>query len=140
MEWNAVPECEITDAVPSESFPEPSLAPASTDGRELRRKRIADYEAAGLAKPDPFDACLVAVNADLIGIASEMGEAIKQTFTKGMPTAEDMRRLSPALNDYLKVTRQLDRLMQMQVRSAEARNREDSPDKTADDGVARPSQ
>ncbi len=122
MEANDIPEGQMPAASANENSPEsPPDVEVSTHGRDARRKRIADYEAAGLAKPDPGDACLAIINTDLIGLASDLADAIKESLTEGQTKADSVRRIEPALNNYLKVTRQVERFMQLEVRAAEAR-------------------
>ena len=72
----------------------------------------------GLAKTDALEACLSAVNADLIYIAFEMGSEIKQSYSAQSTTMNKMRKVETILDAYLRVTRQMDRLTQLELRAA----------------------
>ena len=125
MEANDIFERQAPDASVNDTNSESSAeVQASTPGHDVRRKRIADYEATGLAKPDPGDACLAAMKADLMGLAFVLVDAIKESLTEGPTKADGVRRCEPALSSYLKVTRQVDRFTQLEVRAAEARKHE----------------
>ena len=91
------------------------------ESHSLRRKRVAEYESVGLEKLDPLEACLAAINADLIRISFSLGDVIQQSLATETATAETVRRVEATLNNQLRVTRQIDRFAQLEVRAAEAR-------------------
>jgi hypothetical protein len=103
----------------------PPECPALLDRQELRRKRIDDYRDEGLARPVAGEACLTSVSADLHGIASGIGQVINQSLTDGPLTLETVGQLEPTLSSFLRVTRQLDRLMQFEAKLVAARTHAD---------------
>lgn len=92
-------------------------APQQNQGR---LERVDDYEAAGTAKPDPLDACIAIVNADLIRIAIEYGRTIRESLSHEA-TGESFRRRELNLNNYLRLTRQIDRFAHLDQK-ADAKN------------------
>jgi hypothetical protein len=122
MDIEHTAESQAADALLNERISEHSTSAAGPEeGDEARRKRLAEYEMAGLERPDPGDACLAAVTADLIGIAYELGGAVQQSLAAEPATTESARRGEAALNNYLRVTRQIAQFVQLDVRAAEAR-------------------
>jgi hypothetical protein len=109
------------NASASEPVPKP---PASLDRQAFRRKRIDDYRDEGLSRPIAGEACLTSVSADLHGIASGIGQALNESLTETTPTLETIDKLEPTLNNYLRVTRQLERLTQFEAKMV-ARRRYD---------------
>jgi hypothetical protein len=91
--------------------------------RDIRRRKIERYEETGCAKSDPFDSCLTLVIADLLSIENELAFSIKQSLADRTAPAAGASRLGGALDSLLKVMRQADRFMQLEVRAAEANKR-----------------
>ena len=97
--------------------------PQDDTARERKNARIDEYEMAALKKYDPLAACLGSLTADLMHISSALGDAIKTTLAAGPNDLESVRRIAAALNDQLRVTRQIERFAQLEVRAAETRQR-----------------
>jgi hypothetical protein len=115
-------ESQAADTLLNERISKYSTSAAGPEeGYDPRQKRLAEYETTGLEKPDPGDACLAAITADLISIAYELGGAIQQSLAADPATTESARRVEAALNNYLRVTRQIAQFVQLDVRATEAR-------------------
>lgn len=94
---------------------EPGAA-AVTDARKRRQKLIAEYEATAPTKSDALQRNLTLVTADLLGFASVLAMAIKESLPEGAITLKDLQRVQPVMNEYLRLTRQVDRNAQFEVR------------------------
>jgi hypothetical protein len=86
---------------------------------EQRKRRADEYERQGLQYPNAFDACLAAIQADQIRIGFALGEAVKKELGRGNVAPETLGQLEPSLNMYLRVTRQIERYRQLEIRHAE---------------------
>jgi hypothetical protein len=91
----------------------------------MRRKRFAEFETKGLAQVDPLRACLSAINADLFEIASEFGRAIKKSRAADASTSGNREHDDADIDSYLRVTRQMDRLIQLDIKVADAQRQAD---------------
>lgn len=89
----------------------------STD--ELRQQRVKEYEAKGLRNPEPFEACLAAIQADQIRVSFSMKHVLQQIFADAQASLESIPDMERVLNLYLRVTRQIERYGQLQIRQAE---------------------
>jgi hypothetical protein len=93
----------LPDSLPSAA----ASQPITRD--DARLQRLEEYESAGLAKYEPLEASLTFINADLMSIANSLGKAVKDSLATAPTTAENFRQVQPGLNDYLRVTGQVQR-------------------------------
>jgi hypothetical protein len=98
---------------------------------DVRLERLNEYESAGGDKPDPLQALLTFTSADLMHVAFKLGDALKSTLGTAPVTGESVRQAQPVLNDYLRVTRQVDRYTQLELRLEQARIRAEDERKRA---------
>ena len=99
------------------------------DRRDARLSRVLDFQASSLAKDDPLEANLGSINSGLMRVALWLDEAIEEAMESGPRTVERLQRMLPAIETHLRVTRQVDRFAQLEIRNAEARK----PKPTVDD-------
>ena len=94
----------------------------SVDDRQARRfGRVLDYQTASLAREDALEANLGSINSGLMQIALWLDETISRTIEQGPRTVEQLPAVLPAIDAHLRVTRQVDRFAQIELRAAEAR-------------------
>ena len=89
--------------------------------REIRLGRALDYQSDALRKDDPLEACIGGLNAGLIRVACYLEDAVEQSLAKEPATIEKIRQLGPALDAYMRLTRQVERFAQVEARLAEGR-------------------
>ena len=91
------------------------------DCHDARLSRVFDYQAFSLEKEDALEAKLGSINSGLMRIALWLDETIEQAMGSGPPNVELFQRISPAIETHLRVTRQVNRFAQIELRAAEAR-------------------
>ena len=64
---------------------------------------------------------LISINSGLMRVALCLEETIEQAMGTGPPNLERLQRVLPAIDTHLRVTRQVDRFAQIELRAAEAR-------------------
>lgn len=92
------------------------LATPPTEGEVLRKRRIDDFQRDALADPDALQANLGAINGGLMRMSHHMETAIEAALTTIADPVDRFERLGPAIDAFLKVTRQIDRLAQLDRR------------------------
>lgn len=112
----------------SESAGAEAVRPASS--HKARLSRLLDYQASSLEKDDPLEANLGSINSGLMRVALWLDETIEQAMESGPPNVERLSRILPAIDTHLRVTRQVDRFANIELRAAEARK----PTSTDDHG------
>lgn len=91
----------------------PGTGPALTD---LRAERIRQYASEALRRVDALDANLGAVNADLLNMAYWLKQAIQQAMQAGPEAWMECEELLPAIESFLKVTKQIERFAKLETR------------------------
>ncbi len=86
-----------------------------------RLSRVLDYQIKSLEKDDPLEANLGSINSGLIRMALWLDETIEQAMESGPPNVERLSKVLPAIDTHLRVTRQVDRFANIELRAAEAR-------------------
>lgn len=89
------------------------------EDQDLRFQRVLDYANAAIQKADPLAANLGVVNSGLFIIAARLQGAISAATDPNNPEPADLRMLQPAVDHYLRVTRQIDRFIQLELRLSE---------------------
>ena len=92
-----------------------------TNSHDARLSRVLDYQASSLQKDDPLEANLGSINSGLMRVALWLDETIEQAMESGPPNVERLSRILPAIDTHLRVTRQVDRFAQIELRAVEAR-------------------
>ena len=77
---------------------------------ELRLAKIRQYQNDSLQQPDALQANLGAVSSDLMLLAYRLHETINRSLAGSSNRLERFAKLSRAIETYLKITRQIDRL------------------------------
>jgi hypothetical protein len=113
-------ENSLSDEQLDASFDDAKLSEPRTS-RDVRLDRLDEFEATGAEKTDPLQALLTFTSADLLNVAFLLGDAVKSTLGTGPVTEESARQGQAVLNDYLRVTRQVDRFTQLELRIESAR-------------------
>jgi hypothetical protein len=87
--------------------------------------RIEEYRTDSLLKPHNLQACLGATTAGLL----KLGHYLELRIIRALETAPDaagrIPQIMPTLETHLRLTRQIDRYAQMELRVEEAQQRED---------------
>lgn len=102
---------------PSSAQPDPAAADVS----KLRLAKIREYLIESLQQADALQANLGATSSDLMLMGFRLKEAIEEALAKSTDSLGRFERLMPAIEGYLKVTRQIDRFAQLDRRLTEAR-------------------
>ncbi len=100
--------------------------------RAERMARVSDWEEEALARPDAMAAVLATTCATLARHNFWVGDAIDREMASGPADVDRLRRVQPAIDDELRLTRQIERFAQLEVRDREARR------STADRGAVDP--
>jgi len=102
----------------------PLAAVDLTQGTHQARQRcLREYQDSALKKEDPLSAVLSFMNGDLMQIAFEMKDTIQEVMADEPRTLEGLYKVVPAVDIYLRVTRQIDRFTQVEQRAEGARQR-----------------
>jgi len=89
-------------------------APNAGPPAEQRLRAIAALLEQSLAQADPWQRNLGAAASDLAGIAFRLKSVIDSTLSETGPALARFEAVLPAIETYLKLTRQIDRLAQLQ--------------------------
>ena len=110
------------DGAQGEGRPAPgAAAPPAGDGADRRLQRIMDYLREALARESALEANLGAVNSDLLIMGYRLKQAIDEAMAATPAALEQFQRLMPAIDSYLRLTKQIDRLAQLSLRLASPR-------------------
>ncbi len=82
----------------------------------LRRKKIQEHLAVTLELPASLQACMGAITCDLLDMCQDLKSAIDEQRGQGSSLTDHWTNLTPAIETYLKVVRQVDRLAQLDCR------------------------
>ena len=98
---------------------------------DARLSRVLDYQSRSLEKDDPLEANLGSINSGLMRVALWLDEAVEEAMASGPPNVERLSRILPAIDTHLRVTRQVDRFAQIELRAVEARKPKPTDDSPA---------
>ena len=135
-------EQQMTQKSEGELLPDAGeIAPTTTgqspgDRHAARMSRVLDYQADSLEKENALEANLGSINSGLMQIALQLDETIKRTIDSGPGTVEGLHAVMPAIDTHLRVTRQVDRFAQIELRAAELRKSPGPRDETTASLVA----
>ena len=99
--------------------PKLDSSPKQEDLIELRMQRIQEYQIASLSNTDPLRANLGAEAGNLMRMGLRLEEAIETSLAKSTDVLQEAKGVSAAMETYLKITRQWDRLLQLDNRIAD---------------------
>ncbi|HEV3343907.1 MAG TPA: hypothetical protein VG125_26270 [Pirellulales bacterium] len=117
-------ELEATPASRGEpaSVPESPSAPPLRPELLSRLDRIAAYRAASLVKRNPLHASVGSTNAGLMCINAYLEDTLVQALAAGPSSPEHLQKLQPTIDTYLRVTRQIDRFTQLELKGKSRRS------------------
>ena len=101
--------------------PEPHDA-SPAEQATARWDRIHRYTDAALKNPDEFESNLSLVTASLLGIAFRQQQLLECATERCADSPKKLERQRVALDDFLRVTKQIERYMQLELRSRESRS------------------
>lgn len=87
--------------------PSPPTPTPPSDLIRRQQARVNDYLATALEDPDPLRANAAVVSSGLMGLARQLKCALDDAMGAGLDPFDDFEELSPALNAYLRMTRQI---------------------------------
>ena len=99
------------------------------DRSTVRKRRIREYSIESLKEPNPLSANLGAEASNLMSLGQQLHEAIEQRMSNSGDLMRDLEKMSPAMEMYLKITRQWDRLIQLSSRMSAGTKNSDSTKK-----------
>lgn len=114
---------EVTKAMsaePGASSLQPSTPrdPASGDEVDRRLQRIRDYLDEALAKDNALAANLGAAASDLMLLGYQLKQAIDAALAEAPVALDRFEQLLPAIDYYLRINKQVDRMTQLDLRLA----------------------
>jgi hypothetical protein len=89
--------------------------------RAMRSGRVRDFLIASLANPDPLRANLGSISSGLMRISQSLEEGIQRALGNGHVSIEQLQKVLSPIDTYLRVTRQIDRFGQLDMRVEEVR-------------------
>lgn len=92
---------------------------ASSSPHEVRRQRTEELLEQSLKKASPLAATLGVITVDLVRIGEHFSSAILSTLEESTDPLGDLEQHHHAMETYLKVVRQIDRLSALGQREAE---------------------
>jgi hypothetical protein len=108
-------------AAPGENRADLATATASLeDAPDLRLQRILDHLHEALAAESPLAANLGAVNSDLMLMGYRLQQVIEAAMAATPVGLDQFELLMPAISNYLRIIKQIDRLAQLSLRLAAA--------------------
>ena len=87
---------------------------------DARQERIRDYLRSALAMKDPLAANVGAVNSDLMCFGYSLQRAITQALDLTPVALDEFGKLMPAIDAYLRISRQVERLAKLSQQLAGA--------------------
>lgn len=107
---------------PESQQPTDAAAPAQTEvaAADPRLERIAEQLAEALRNPDLLRGIAMASACDLMKLAWQLNKAIDQELANGPGSLDDFAELSPALDTFLRMMKQIERFSQLDMRLAAA--------------------
>lgn len=90
--------------------------PEDAGGLDRRSARIADYLAQALAEDNPLLANLGTVNCDLLQVQNFLRQAVEDAFAKVPRDLSEWEHLTPAIDQLVKIVKQIDRFTQLDIR------------------------
>jgi hypothetical protein len=89
---------------------------------QRRLERVSAYGAAALSKRNALLANVGAINSGLMTVNLYLEQSLVQALATGPPSDERLEKLRPSIDMYLRVTRQIDRFAQLEIKSKPRRS------------------
>lgn len=107
---------------PESQQPTDAAAPAQTDAAaaDPRLQRIAEQLAEALRSPDLLRGITMASSCDIMELSWQLKKAIDAELADGPGSLDHFAELSPALDTLLRMTKQIERFTQLDMRLAAA--------------------
>lgn len=102
-----------------------SGSPSATEmdsSEDVRVRRIQEYLKHALGHTDALEANVGAVNADLMRISHRLAQAIHEAIDAGPSSLEDFEGIIPAVDNLLRLDKQIDRFTALEQRLAAFRS------------------
>ena len=85
-------------------------------GADVRLERILDYVNQSLAKLNPLEASLGALNADLMLMAYRLRQVLDDALQEGAAAFEELEELAPTIDQLLRILKQIERFSQLAIK------------------------
>ena len=114
---------ELNADLPEEPTGEAPVADEqpSSENYQLRQQRVLDYQNAAMAITNVLVSNLASINSGLFQIALRLEETIENAMARTPVPVERMQRVYQAIDAHLRVSRQIDRFAQVELRAADPR-------------------
>ena len=89
---------------------------ARSDRAAVRLQRMTDYLEESLAKSNPLEASLGGVIFDLLLMARRLMQEFNGFLNSRSDSSEELELVQPSLDQYLRITKQIDRFTQLVVK------------------------
>jgi hypothetical protein len=93
----------------------PRQADAVSTEANRRLERLGECVKAALAMDDPLEASLGAMTGDLMFLGYRLRQALERRLDEGIRSADELTGAMPALDAYLRVTKQVDRFSRLAI-------------------------
>lgn len=120
----------VESAIPSGSDAEQATG-GNTEPQELQLARLNDYLFESLANEDALAANLGSINTSLIRCSLWLGESIAAAMSSGPADVDRVKGMMQAIETQLRVTRQVDRFAQLEMKAKAARAPDDPKEQSA---------
>lgn len=94
-----------------------NVRPQNLEFQKRRLELAAEYQRRALQTEDALLANLGSINGGLMRIAVSLDESIATMLERGGLAVEQLRTILPAVEMHLRVTRQIDRFAQLELRA-----------------------
>ena len=89
---------------------------SNQNARDSRRYgRLVEYQERAVKDSNPLAATLAVVNSDLMAFAFRLSQAIDDAVGEGALSLQELHRVAPDLNAYLRIAKQIDRFTQLGI-------------------------
>lgn len=97
-----------------------AAASPEPQAKDERQERIKDYLRSALAMEDPLAANVGAVNSDLMLFGYSLQRAIAKALDTTPDALDQFRKLMPAIDSYMRISRQVERFAKLNQQLAGA--------------------
>jgi hypothetical protein len=102
-------------------IPTQSNRTAAEERRTAFQQCIDDYENTADSNPDELGRALTYVVGELLSVTGSVGNTLTEFFQRGPAKIEDVKEVEKPLDCFLKLTRQIDRYTNLELRIEEVR-------------------
>jgi hypothetical protein len=94
-----------------------------SENYQLRLQRVRDYQNKSIANANELESNLGSINSGLLRIALRLEETIEEAMARTPVPVERMQRVYQAIDTHLRVSKQIDRFAQVELRGSDPRRR-----------------